>query len=191
MKKLAEYLDVFRIGKKAMEATDRIVKEMDSRKKIAEKLIEVLAGFGINGKIDDIIPGPIVTRYEIELVDNSKVIEVMALAVNIRRVMEMEQIRISVIPKTQLIGIELANRDREIINFEPLIKNPDFAKSQMTLPLALGVETDGKPFYADLTKMPHLLIAGRTGSGKSILLQAIIMSLVNKFSSEQLKLTIN
>ena len=148
------------------------------------------AEYGVLGKVVGIRPGPIITLYEfmpksgVRMVDISKTVEDMT------RAMATENIRIAHIPSTQLIGVEMVNITRQTVRFQSLIDNNLFINSKYKIPLALGVDIGGNPMYFDLAKMPHMLIAGRTGSGKSVFVQSIIMSVVYHFTPDKCKLMI-
>lgn len=146
--------------------------------------------FGVNGKVLGIKPGPIVTLYEFEPDSGVRISKVTDTVKDMTRAMATENIRIAHIPRTNYIGVEMVNMNRQTIRFRSLIENPLFTDSKYKLPLALGVDIGGNPMYFDLAKMPHLLIAGRTGSGKSVFMQSIIMSILYHFTPDQCKLMI-
>lgn len=146
--------------------------------------------YGIFGTVREIHPGPIVTRYDFEPEDGQKINKIMETANDMRRAMATEQIRIALVPRTRYIGVEMVNPNRQFVYFQSLVNNDDFIESKMAIPLALGVEISGRPFYADLAKMPHVLIAGRTGSGKSVFVQSIITSIVYHSRPDEVKMVI-
>ncbi|MDR1207654.1 MAG: DUF87 domain-containing protein [Rickettsiales bacterium] len=146
--------------------------------------------YGIYGKVEGIKPGPIVTLYEFEPADGMRIKNITDTVKDMTRAMAAENIRIAPILRTKYVGVEMVNMDRQIVRFQSLITNPDFENSRYHIPLALGVDIGGHPVYFDLTKMPHCLIAGRTGSGKSVFVQSIIMSILYRFRPDECKLVI-
>jgi S-DNA-T family DNA segregation ATPase FtsK/SpoIIIE len=146
--------------------------------------------YGIYGKVEGIKPGPIVTLYEFEPADGMRIKNITDTVKDMTRAMAAENIRIAPIIRTKYVGVEMVNMDRQIVRFQTLITNPDFENSRYHIPLALGVDIGGNPVYFDLTKMPHCLIAGRTGSGKSVFVQSIIMSILYRFRPDECKLVI-
>jgi len=150
----------------------------------ARLLESVLAEYGVRGVIDQIRPGPVVTLYELAPAAGVKHARVVALSDDISRSMGVAACRISVVPGRNAIGIELPNARRETVYLRDLLSAPDYDKSP-GLPLALGETINGEPYIADLSKMPHLLIAGTTGSGKSVGVNAMILSILYRLSPEQ------
>jgi S-DNA-T family DNA segregation ATPase FtsK/SpoIIIE len=149
------------------------------------RLLEgVLAEYGVRGVIDQIRPGPVVTLYELAPAAGVKHARVVALSDDISRSMGVAACRISVVPGRNAIGIELPNARRETVYLRDLLSAPDYDKSP-GLPLALGETINGEPYIADLSKMPHLLIAGTTGSGKSVGVNAMILSILYRLTPEQ------
>ena len=146
--------------------------------------------FHIFGKVVGIKPGPIVTQYEFEPEPGTRIAKVTDTASDMTRAMATEKIRITPIPGTQYIGIEMVNRDRKTVRYQTLMSNPMFINSRYAIPLALGVNISGDAMYYDLAKMPHMLVAGRTGSGKSVFVQSIITSIVYHFTPDKCKLMI-
>ena len=146
--------------------------------------------FGIYGKVVGIKPGPIVTQYEFEPEPGTRIAKITDTARDMTRAMATEKIRITPIPGTQYIGIEMVNIDRKVVRYQTLMSNPSFINSKYAIPLALGVNISGEAMYYDLAKMPHMLIAGRTGSGKSVFVQSIITSIVYHFTPDKCKLMI-
>lgn len=160
-------------------------KELD---KIALDLENVLQEFGINGKIVKIRPGPVVTLYELEPAPGTKTARVIGLADDIARSMSAVSVRIAVVPGSNTIGIEMPNPTREIVFFRELIDTPEFREAKGALTVTLGKDIGGKNIYADLAKMPHLLVAGTTGSGKSVGVNTMILSLLYKMRPDECKL---
>ena len=146
--------------------------------------------YGVFGKVMGIKPGPIVTLYEFEPADGMRIKNITDTVKDMTRAMAAENIRIAAIPRTRYIGVEMVNMGRQVVRFQTLITNSDFIHSRYHLPLALGVDIGGNPVYFDLAKMPHVLIAGRTGSGKSVFVQSIIMSILYRFRPDECKLVI-
>ena len=159
-------------------------------KQTAQLLQDHFEEFGIYGQVVGIKPGPIVTQYEFEPEPGTRIAKVTDTASDMTRAMAAEKIRITPIPGTQYIGIEMVNLDRKTVRYQTLMSNPAFVNSKYTIPLALGVNISGEPVYYDLAKMPHMLIAGRTGSGKSVFVQSIITSIVYHFTPDKCKLKI-
>ncbi len=154
-------------------------------KQNATMLESVLKDFGVHGEIINIRPGPVVTLYELEPAAGTKSSRVIGLADDIARSMSAVSARIAVIPGRNAIGIELPNRTRETVYMRELIEDDAFAKTQAKLPLVLGKDIGGEPIIADLARMPHLLVAGTTGSGKSVSINTMLLSLIYHMSPEQ------
>ncbi len=143
------------------------------------RLLEgVLAEFGVKGQIDQIRPGPVVTLYELVPAPGVKSSRVISLADDIARSMSARSARVSVVQGRNAIGIELPNPKRETVYLRDLLSSAEYEKSGLHLPMALGESIGGEPYIADLAKMPHLLIAGTTGSGKSVGVNAMILSIL-------------
>jgi S-DNA-T family DNA segregation ATPase FtsK/SpoIIIE len=159
---------------------------VESRKTVSTEALEsnarmlesVLEDFGVKGQIVKVRPGPVVTLYELEPAPGTKTSRVVALADDIARSMSAVAVRIAVIPGRSVIGIELPNAHRETVYFREMLATDEFEKSDGKLTLALGKDIGGAPILADLARMPHLLIAGTTGSGKSVAVNTMIMSLL-------------
>ena len=156
--------------------------------KIAADLENVLQEFGVNGKIVKIRPGPVVTLYELEPAPGTKTARVIGLADDIARSMSAVSVRIAVVPGSNTIGIEMPNPTREIVYFRELIDTDEFRNAKGALTVTLGKDIGGRNIYADLTKMPHLLVAGTTGSGKSVGVNTMIVSLLYKMRPDECKL---
>jgi S-DNA-T family DNA segregation ATPase FtsK/SpoIIIE len=144
----------------------------------ARMLESVLEDFGVKGQIVKVRPGPVVTLYELEPAPGTKTSRVVALADDIARSMSAVAVRIAVVPGRSVIGIELPNSNRETVYFREMLATDEFEKNDGKLILALGKDIGGAPIMADLARMPHLLIAGTTGSGKSVAVNTMIMSLL-------------
>ncbi|CAN5263132.1 DNA translocase FtsK 4TM domain-containing protein [soil metagenome] len=144
----------------------------------AKMLEGVLAEFGVKGVIDQIRPGPVVTLYELVPAPGVKSSRVISLSDDIARSMSARSARVSVVSGRNAIGIELPNQHRETVYLRDLLSSPEYEKRGAALPMALGETIGGEPYIADLSKMPHLLIAGTTGSGKSVGVNAMILSIL-------------
>ena len=144
----------------------------------ARMLETVLDDYGVKGEIVSVRPGPVVTMYELEPAPGLKASRVIGLADDIARSMSALSARVSTVPGRSVIGIELPNENREMCVLREVLAARDFGDSNMKLPLALGKDIGGDPIVANLAKMPHLLIAGTTGSGKSVAINTMILSLL-------------
>ena len=151
----------------------------------AQYLASVLDDFGVKGEIVKVRPGPVVTLYELEPAPGTKTSRVVGLADDIARSMSAISVRIAVVPGRSVIGIELPNADREAVYLRELLASQSFDKTKAKLPLTLGKDIGGGPIITDLATMPHLLIAGTTGSGKSVGMNAMVLSLLYRLSPEQ------
>lgn len=152
----------------------------DDLEKSAENLLSVLGDFGINGEINSVNPGPVVTLYELKPAAGIKSARVIGLASDIARYMSAVSARVSVVPGKNALGIELPNKKRQIVYLRTILESDNYKNSNHALPIVLGKSISGAPIVADLAKMPHLLIAGTTGSGKSVGINAMILSLLYK-----------
>src|SRR5689334_24642419 len=156
----------------------------DALEENARMLEAVLADFGVKGRIMAVRPGPVVTLYEFEPAAGVKSSRVISLSDDVARSMSAVAARIAVIPGRNVIGIELPNQVRETVYLRELLGAPEYEKSRAPLTLALGKTIGGEPVMADLAKMPHLLVAGTTGSGKSVGLNTMILSLLYRMPPE-------
>ena len=154
----------------------------------ARMLENVLDDYGVKGEIVSVRPGPVVTMYELEPAPGLKASRVIGLADDIARSMSALSARVSTVPGRSVIGIELPNAHREKVVLREILAARDFGDSNMRLPLALGKDIGGDPVVANLAKMPHLLIAGTTGSGKSVAINTMILSLLYKLTPEECRL---
>ena len=152
-----------------------------------EFLEKILLDFGVNGNIKKVSYGPVVTLNEFEPAAGVKVSKIINLSDDIARNTSSESARISTIPGSNTIGIELPNSSRENVYLSEILNNLDFKKKDIKLPIALGKSISGVPIIGDLTSMPHLLIAGTTGSGKSVCINTIILSLLYRHTPEKCK----
>jgi S-DNA-T family DNA segregation ATPase FtsK/SpoIIIE len=160
----------------------------DALEENARLLEAVLSDFGIRGRIVAVRPGPVVTLYELEPAAGVKSSRVVSLSDDIARSMSAVAARVAVIPGRNVIGIELPNQRRETVYLRELLSAKEYEKSRAPLTLALGKTIGGEAVMADLAKMPHLLIAGTTGSGKSVALNTMILSLLYRMAPEQCRL---
>ncbi len=153
------------------------------------RLLEgVLGEFGVRGEIINVHPGPVVTLYELEPAPGTKSARVIGLADDIARSMSAIAARVAVVPGRNAIGIELPNAKRETVFLRELLASEDFEKNKAKLPMCLGKTIGGEPVIADLARMPHLLIAGTTGSGKSVAINTMILSMLYRLPPEKCKL---
>ena len=154
----------------------------------ARMLEAVLADFGVKGRITAVRPGPVVTLYEFEPAAGVKSSRVVSLSDDVARSMSAVAARIATISGRNVIGIELPNQFRETVYLREMFASSDYEKARAPLTLALGKTIGGEPVMADLAKMPHLLVAGTTGSGKSVGLNTMILSLLYRMSPQQCRL---
>tara|TARA_B100000963_G_scaffold241070_1_gene210908 strand:+ start:230 stop:2314 length:2085 start_codon:yes stop_codon:yes gene_type:complete len=152
-----------------------------------EFLEKILLDFGVSGNIKKVSHGPVVTLNEFEPAAGIKVSKIINLSDDIARNTSSESARISIIPGSNAIGIELPNISRENVYLSEILNNSDFNKKDIKLPIALGKSISGKPIVGDLSSMPHLLIAGTTGSGKSVCINTIILSLLYRHTPDKCK----
>ncbi len=160
-----------RVGEDALEQNARVLES-------------VLEDFGVYGEIVHVRPGPVVTLYELEPAPGTKTSRVIGLADDIARSMSAVSVRIAVVPGRNVIGIELPNSVSELVGLRELLASSSFEKKSSDLTLALGKDIGGEPVMVDLARMPHLLIAGTTGSGKSVGINAMIASLLYRLPPE-------
>ncbi len=161
------------------------VKALEENSRMLESVLE---DFGVKGQVVNASPGPVVTLYELEPAPGIKSSRVIGLADDIARSMSAVSARVAVIPGKNAIGIELPNAKREKVVLREQLESKDFRDSPSKLPLCLGKTIGGEPVIADLARMPHLLIAGTTGSGKSVAINTMILSLLYRLSPEQCRL---
>lgn len=166
-------LDLLQMAERSEDALSK--EELEEQ---AERLQDVLEDFGIKGEIVKVHPGPVVTLYELEPAPGTKSSRVISLSEDIARSMEAISVRAAVIPGKNAIGIEIPNHSRETVFLRELLSTKDYSQTKCRLPLVLGKDIGGHPIIADLAKMPHLLVAGTTGSGKSVAVNTMILSLL-------------
>jgi len=156
-------------------------------RRASTQLHKVMADYGIEGEMGAVRPGPVVTLFEFEPAPGVKSQRVINLSDDIARNMSAQSARIAVVPGRNAMGVEMPNRRRETVWLRDMLNSELFKNTDMNLPLILGEDIGGQPFITDLSKMPHLLIAGTTGSGKSVGVNAMILSLMYTLTPEQCK----
>jgi S-DNA-T family DNA segregation ATPase FtsK/SpoIIIE len=154
------------------------------------RLVEdILADFNVSVTVVGFHPGPVITRFELQLAAGVKVSRISSLSKDLARSLSVTSVRIvEIIPGKPVVGLEIPNREREMVTLRELLKSPAFEKSKSMLTLAMGKDIAGVPICADLGKMPHALVAGTTGSGKSVAINTMILSLLYKATPEQVRL---
>ena len=161
----------------------------DSLEHLSRLLELKLQDFGISAEVTEVLPGPVVTRFEIQPAPGIKVSRISGLAKDLARSMAVISVRVvEVIPGKSVVGIEIPNEKREMVRLSEVISSEAFDRSSSPLTLALGNDIAGIPTVADLARMPHLLVAGTTGSGKSVGINAMLLSLLLKASPDEVKL---
>jgi S-DNA-T family DNA segregation ATPase FtsK/SpoIIIE len=154
----------------------------------ARLLEDVLADFGVKGEVKDIRPGPVVTLYELEPSRGTKSSRIIGLAEDIARSMSLASVRAAVVPGRNAIGLELPNARRETVLLREILEADPFKSDSLALPIGLGKSIGGEPVVADLARMPHLLVAGTTGSGKSVGINAMVLSLLYRHSPDDCRM---
>ncbi|KZY53527.1 DNA translocase FtsK [Sulfitobacter sp. KE29] len=170
------------------ESVQRLHLSDEALEENARMLETVLDDYGVKGEIVAVRPGPVVTMYELEPAPGLKASRVIGLADDIARSMAALSARVSTVPGRSVIGIELPNENREKVILREILSSRDFGDGNHRLPLALGKDIGGDPVVANLAKMPHLLIAGTTGSGKSVAINTMILSLLYKLTPEECRM---
>jgi S-DNA-T family DNA segregation ATPase FtsK/SpoIIIE len=160
----------------------------DSLGQNARRIEAELRNFGVEGTVTNIRPGPVITIYELEPAAGVKTSAIVNLQDDLARAMSAVSIRIAPMPGRNVLGIEVPNRMRSTISLREMFETDSFENHPGSLVVAMGVDTAGQPVYADISKMPHALIAGTTGSGKSVAINAFILSLVYRLTPDQLRL---
>ena len=163
------------------------ISDLNKNRPDSKFMEQILLDFGIDGKIKKINNGPVVSLYEFEPAPGIKVSKIINLSDDLARNTSSTSARVSTIPGKNTIGIEIPNENRESVLLREIISNEKFQKKEIKLPIALGKSISGLPIIGDLTTMPHLLIAGTTGSGKSVCINTIIVSLLYKLSPDKCK----
>ncbi len=148
-----------------------------------------LSDFGVEAKVTAVLPGPVITRFELDLAPGIKVSKITGLAKDIARSLSAVSVRVvEVIPGKSVIGLEIPNENRELVTLREMFETQRYAQSRSPISLVLGKDISGNPVVVDLAKMPHLLVAGTTGSGKSVSLNAMLLSILFKATPEQVRL---
>jgi S-DNA-T family DNA segregation ATPase FtsK/SpoIIIE len=157
-------------------------------KRNAELLEKALLEYNVQARVVEISPGPVITRYEVEPAPGVKIAQILSLSNDLARMLRAQSIRIvAPIPGKAAVGVEIPNRNPAIVRIREILESKEFAESPSVLTVALGRTVSGKPYVTDLAKMPHLLVAGATGSGKSVCLNAIITSILYKARPDQVQ----
>ena len=165
----------------------RAVTDEASLVRASENLHRVMGEYGIKGEMGEVRPGPVVTLFEFEPAPGMKSQRIINLSDDIARNMSAQSTRIAVVPGRNAMGVELPNKRRETVWLRDMLASDTFQHSEANLPMVLGEDIGGEPFVTDLSKMPHLLVAGTTGSGKSVGVNAMILSLMYKLTPEECK----
>ena len=161
----------------------------DSLDAMSRLLEKKLADFGVEAEVRSVLPGPVVTRFELEPADGVKVSKISSLVKDLARSLAVVSVRIvEVIPGKSVVGIEIPNERREVVRLKQILNSNDYRETASPLTLALGKDIAGAPVMADVGKMPHLLVAGTTGSGKSVGINAMLLSMLYKATPDQLRL---
>ena len=156
--------------------------------KNARRLEQALDNFDVAGKVVEVSPGPVVTRYEVEPAAGVKVNRIVTLSDDLARIMSATGIRIQApVPGKSVVGVEIANQDRETVYLREILESKEFRRAESKLTMALGKTISGDPYVADMAKMPHLLVAGATGAGKSVCINCLICSILFKATPEQVR----
>ena len=163
------------------------LESMEQLRQNAQELLVVLSDFGIIGNIINIHQGPVVTLYEFEPSAGTKSSRVIGLADDIARSLCALSTRISTVPGRNVLGIEIPNKQRMFFNIRELLETKEYRNQDVLLPIVLGKDLNGEPYVVDLAKMPHLLVAGTTGSGKSVAINTMIFSLLYRYTPEDCK----
>ena len=155
----------------------------------ADRLVLQLRNFNVQGKVLQIEPGPVITRFKIELAPGTPVRKISNLSEDLALALRARRIRIQApIPGESLVGVEIPNTKPETVHIKELLRSPQFRDARMKLPVVLGKDTAGHPYFTDLARAPHLLIAGQTGSGKSVCINTIMSSFLFSQSPERLRM---
>jgi S-DNA-T family DNA segregation ATPase FtsK/SpoIIIE len=172
------------------DASDKTL-DTQSNKHLATLLEEKLERFGVGGKVVKVKPGPVITMFEYQPDIDAKVSKILSLEDDLAMALEAMSVRIiAPIPGTNKVGFEVANKERKSVRMGDIIRSQQFKKTTAVLPLVLGQDTSGENVIVDMLDMPHLLVAGSTGSGKSVALNAMLVSLLCRLKPDELKLII-
>ncbi|MFW5876239.1 MAG: DNA translocase FtsK 4TM domain-containing protein [Myxococcota bacterium] len=163
--------------------------DTETLKANASRLVEKLAAYGVKGRVDEIHPGPVVTMYEFEPQSGTKISKIAGLADDLAMALAAQKVRIvAPIPGKARVGFELPNEIRHTVHLREILEDERWEKQKGSLPMALGKDIAGQPSYVDLSKMPHLLVAGATGAGKSVGLNVMLTSLLHKKSPDEVRM---
>jgi len=175
-----------------LDAADRSHKRGYSQETLEamSKLLEIkLSDFGVTAEVVAVLPGPVITRFEIQPAPGTKASKITNLARDLARSLAVISVRVvEVIPGKSVIGIEIPNEDREVVNFREVLSSRAYSEAKSPITIALGHDISGEPVVADLGRMPHLLVAGTTGSGKSVGVNAMLLSLLYKATPAEVRL---
>ncbi|MGH7527565.1 MAG: DNA translocase FtsK, partial [Gemmatimonadales bacterium] len=185
---LAEESDLPPIELLAPASTEDVDAGEAQLDRLGQSLLETLRTFKVEGSISGRTTGPVVTQFEVVPAPGVKSGRIVALADDLAITMRAPSIRVAPIPGKGAVGVEVPNPKARMVTLRELFESHDWARGRATLPIALGRDLEGKPVIADLTKMPHLLIAGATGTGKSVTINTIITSLVYRYTPRELRL---
>jgi S-DNA-T family DNA segregation ATPase FtsK/SpoIIIE len=170
-------------AEKTIEVDEAYLQEM------AQRLTAVLADFGVVGDVREIHPGPVVTMFELQPRSGTKLSKIGNLSAELAMTLEVNKVRVvAPIPGKNAVGFELPNKKRATVWLKEMLTDRSFERARGKLPLALGREISGEPYVADLARMPHVLVAGTTGSGKSVALNTMLLSLLYRYTPEELRL---
>lgn len=172
----------------AKEEESRGGPDMADLEEKARALAACLSDFGVNGEVHRIVPGPVVTMFEYKPAPGVKLARITSLSDDLAMALRAMAVRIDPIPGKDLVGVEIPNDEREVVLLRDVFESEGFRLSKSRLTLALGKDIQGEPYVADLAKMPHLLVAGATGAGKSVCLNGILLSLLYKAHPDDVKL---
>lgn len=176
-----DLLQKFSVNKDNLQQNKSVIKQH------TEELLQVLADFGVMGDVIGAASGPVVTLYELEPAAGTKSSRIIGLSDDIARSMRATSARIAVIPGRNAIGIELPNKQRETVYLKEMLESNEYQNKEYDLPIILGKDISGNVIVADLARMPHLLVAGTTGSGKSVAINTMILSLLYALTPDQCK----
>lgn len=166
---------------------ESVIEKIDY-KEDAERLEKTLNDFGVQGSVVNVVDGPVIAKFEVDLATGTKISKVESIAENIALAMKVEQVRVAPVSDKGLIGIEIPKKNKKMIYLKEIVENEAFQSSKSLLTMAIGKDLGGTPVVADLCEMPHFLIAGATGSGKSVCVHNIIMSIIFKATPDEVKL---
>ena len=172
------------------ESANLVVADSEDDALVGELLTSKLEEFKVKGSIEGVTLGPVVKTYEFEPKAGTKVAKIEALQSDLARLLKTESLRVVLVPGASTVGFEVPNPDRKIIPFGNLVSAPEFKSRSMNLPIAMGVDCFGKPVIEDLASMPHLMVAGATGSGKSVFVNTLITSLMVRNSARDLRMVL-